>query len=73
MSTPRYAGTVSHVDEASAYAELAVVGMQPVSVDLAALRRVGADKIGTVVDFEHGVLLGGNSGAVNITKPRSVP
>jgi hypothetical protein len=65
--TGRHTGVVCHLDEATGYGEIAVVGMQPVSVDFAALRRCGADKLGAVIDFEHGVLAGGTSGAVNLT------
>jgi hypothetical protein len=72
--TGRHTGVVCHLDEATGYGELAVQGMQPVSVDFAALRRCGADKLGAVVDFEFGVYgPAGISGATNLTKPRSEP
>jgi hypothetical protein len=70
----RHTGVVCHLNEAENYGEIAVTGMQPVSVDLAALRRCGADKLGEVVDFELGVYgPAGISGATNLTKPRSEP
>lgn len=71
MSLGRFSGTVCHLDEATNYAEIACVGCQPISVDFAALRRVGADRIGAPVTFEHGVLAGGNSGATNIARGNS--
>jgi hypothetical protein len=65
---PRYTGTVCHLNEAENYAELAAPGMQPVSVDFASLRRVGADRIGAAVTFEHGNLPSGPSGAVAVER-----
>lgn len=71
MSAARYTGVVSHLDEATGFAEISVTGMQPVMAEFAALKRIGADKLGVVVDFSHGVLVGKNeiSGAVDITRP----
>ena len=71
--TARHSGTVCHLNEAEDYGEITVTGMQPVSCSFADLHRVGADALGTVVDFEHGTFRSAVSGAVNITKPRSEP
>ena len=68
----RHTGTVSHLDPATGYGELAVEGRQPVAVDRAELRRVGADKLGVIVDFEDDVLPGGHSGAVRLPRPEGV-
>jgi hypothetical protein len=65
---PRYTGTVCHLDAQTNYAEIACAGMQPVSVDYASLRRVGADRIGAAVTFEHGNLPSGPSGAVMVER-----
>jgi hypothetical protein len=51
------------------YGELAVEGRQPVAVDCAGLRRLGADKLGVIVDFEDGVLPDGHSGAMRLSRP----
>jgi hypothetical protein len=65
----RHTGTVSHLDPATGYGELAVEGRQPVAVGRADLRRINADTIGVIVDFEDGVLLDGHSGAVRLSRP----
>jgi hypothetical protein len=67
---PRYTGTVCHLDAETDYAEIACHGMQPVSVDYASLRRVGADRIGAAVSFEHGNIPAGPSGAVAVALVR---
>ena len=65
--TARYTGTVSFIDENNA--EITAPGMGPHSCAPADLRRCGADRLGAVVEFEFGVLAGGNSGAVNLSRP----
>jgi hypothetical protein len=67
---PRYSGVVCHLNEAENYGEISVHGMQPVSVDYASLRRVGADRIGAAVSFEHGNIPAGPSGAVAVALVR---
>jgi hypothetical protein len=63
---PRYTGTVCHLNEVENYAEIRCPGMVDVSVDYASLRRVGADRIGAAVSFEHGNIPSGPSGAVAV-------
>jgi hypothetical protein len=64
----RHTGVVCHLNEAEDYGEIAVTGMQPVSVDYASLRRVGADRIGATVTFEHGNIPSGPSGAIMVER-----
>lgn len=68
MSTGRFSGKVCYLSPDGSFGEIASPGMAPVAVDGAALRRVNADAIGTVVDFEHGVRADGSGGAVDITR-----
>ena len=68
MAMPRYSGVVCHLNEAENYGEISCHGMQPVSVDYASLRRVGADRIGAAVTFEHGNIPSGPSGAVMVER-----
>ena len=52
MRAARHTGSVSHLDEAAGYAEIAAIGRQPISVDLADLRRIGADTFVVVEKWE---------------------
>ena len=70
----RHTGRISYWNEADDYGEIACPGMGPVGVDGADLRRIGAATVGTVVDFELGVMSGRHypaSGATNVTRPTS--
>ena len=65
--TPRYTGIVSHLDDATNFGEVDPHGAHlPIPVSRADLRRIGADKVGTVVSFEFGVPAGTSGGAVNV-------
>ena len=71
--TARHTGTVSYIDAETNFGEITSPGWQPIGCDLADLRRVGADAIGAVVDFEFGAFRSAVSGAINISKPRLEP
>ena len=70
----RHTGRVSHWNAVADFGEIECPGMAPVGVNGADLRRIGAAKVGTVVDFELGVMGGSHypaSGATNVTRPGS--
>ena len=54
MSGGRHTGIVTHLDAELDHGEITAPGFGPHSCTVAELRRIGADKLGAVVEFAFG-------------------